>query len=875
MTQKLQIIDYFDSLINDIDLKAERLLTKIPESYQEYVNVKRRSFIDEIELIKQYNLSNFESYDSPESLRKEQLFMRYCFCLDMDQMNGHRFISDRIENYYEERQEDMKVDELFNEIINKAFGILIILDGYLSDEKLSLYRELLHFHECYVWSNDIVERAEFDNIHHVASMLNKSNLYCPFTPGAKSLIFESKYHDLNQLYWMIWLQYDIFKTFNGFIVKTTLEELFKVNYLRFYKLTIDSINDEALELLRGDITLFVYIYNDMNKLDESLDRLKRLQARLNIVKLNLIVDGDYFDMELFNSHKVQNLNMLTICLERSPVNDVSFERVHLSDLSKLVITSKSQVDQMEIFTNKVVSLQNLTHLEQLTLTRQNIQQLKLDSFCFTGLGLLRELKLPSNSINFIGSRTFTSLINLNTLDLNSNKINFIDDDAFYGLEKLKNLYLFSNKLNSLLFLDHLTGLTVLKLSFNLIGELASGVFGRLSRLERLELAENRIDQVENRAFSTLANLKMLNLSSNKSINLAQDTFVDLNNLEELDLSYCAIKTMNHVNLDRLNNLKKIHLQSNEIDSLASDLFRGLSNVQLINLSYNRLSKVDCDVFTASLTSLTKLNLTGNDLTHVENNSFSHLTNLTELSLNCQKINPSLKLIENMNKLVNLEMSFSNIIDLTWELFEKFTQLRSLNLVGNLIGSLGANMFSTLSNLLDLSLSKNQIEYVDQRAFQGLANLTELYLSVNKISHIPNRTFHGLRNLQKLTLHTNQIESLAFLNDESLANLKYLRLDGNRLENIESTDLGHLFSLLTLNLQSNRIKTINFRVFTNLHFLRELKLLNNPIESYEFLTRLELRNFKYLQIDTITNEIRSKLFDNFKYLKKLVDYEFIP
>ena len=94
MAERLQLIDYFDSLTNEVDLTAETLFPKIPEQYHEYINVKRQTFIDEIEQVKAYNLSNL----SDESDKPDFMFKKYCFFLNMEKLNGHRYLPNKPEN---------------------------------------------------------------------------------------------------------------------------------------------------------------------------------------------------------------------------------------------------------------------------------------------------------------------------------------------------------------------------------------------------------------------------------------------------------------------------------------------------------------------------------------------------------------------------------------------------------------------------------------------------------------------------------------------------------------------------------------------------------------------------------------------------------
>lgn len=130
MTNRIKIIDYFETLINEVDIRAETLLAKYVSVRESNIDVKkvnqlRGLFIETLENLKIHNLKfldahNFAQRDEDDD---ETLFDKYCFLLDPHDMSTQWHEKDNID---------------------KAFGYLIVLeDGTLSKRKLALFREMI------------------------------------------------------------------------------------------------------------------------------------------------------------------------------------------------------------------------------------------------------------------------------------------------------------------------------------------------------------------------------------------------------------------------------------------------------------------------------------------------------------------------------------------------------------------------------------------------------------------------------------------------------------------------------------------------------------------------------------------------------------
>ncbi|XP_024299727.2 SLIT and NTRK-like protein 6 [Oncorhynchus tshawytscha] len=126
--------------------------------------------------------------------------------------------------------------------------------------------------------------------------------------------------------------------------------------------------------------------------------------------------------------------------------------------------------------------------------------------------------------------------------------------------------------------------TKLVLTGNMIQRLLKYDFVTYDGLELLNLANNRIDYIDNETFLSLSNLKKLYLNGNRIETLSATMFIGLHNLEYLYLEYNIIKEIVPGAFNPLSNLKLLSLNNNLLTSLPLQIFR---NVPLTKLNLRR------------------------------------------------------------------------------------------------------------------------------------------------------------------------------------------------------------------------------------------------------------------------------------------------
>lgn len=298
---------------------------------------------------------------------------------------------------------------------------------------------------------------------------------------------------------------------------------------------------------------------------------------------------------------------------------------------------------------------------------------------------------------------------------------------------------------------------------------------------------------------------------------------------------------------------------------------------------------------------TDLDLSENLIKSIPVNTFSHLLNLTQVTLNWANKNSAVDVAPNAFKnLTNLKVLKLSGIGLENVPDNLPPSLKVLILEKNRILSLDRKSFTGIKNVTHLFLGKNcyfwnpcgQITSVAEDSFEVLTSLKTLDLSFNNLTEVPK----GLpKSLTVLKLSTNHIEYLSDTDFLGLHNLKELLIQGNcpRCNNapypctpcnntsliIHPNAFNDLTQLKTLNLGGNSLKYLNASLFKNLKNLKQLFMRFNFLipsitqqkDSFlKYITKLERFDVSFnfaLKEYPLTINL-SKEFSNLRELKTL-------
>ncbi|KAI4546749.1 hypothetical protein MG293_003304 [Ovis ammon polii] len=189
----------------------------------------------------------------------------------------------------------------------------------------------------------------------------------------------------------------------------------------------------------------------------------------------------------------------------------------LTEIPVQAFRSLSALQAMTLALNKIhhipdYAFGNLSSLVVLDLNYNNLDEFPT---AVRTLSNLKELGFHSNNIKSIPEKAFAGNPSLITIHFYDNPIQLVGRAAFQHLPELRTLTLTGAQISSLpqTVCDQLPNLQVLDLSYNLLEDLPS--FSVCKKLQKMNLAWNKIAIIHPNAFSTLPSLRKLDLSSNR------------------------------------------------------------------------------------------------------------------------------------------------------------------------------------------------------------------------------------------------------------------------------------------------------------------------------------------------------------------------
>uniref|UniRef100_A0A1I8MJP1 Leucine rich repeat protein n=1 Tax=Musca domestica TaxID=7370 RepID=A0A1I8MJP1_MUSDO len=184
------------------------------------------------------------------------------------------------------------------------------------------------------------------------------------------------------------------------------------------------------------------------------------------------------------------------------------------------------------------------------------------------------------------------------------------------------------------------------------------------------------------------------------------------------------------------------------------------------------------------------------------------------------------------------MKFYNsvLLDIPAKLFDVFSSLKNLDVSHTEIGDLSRNTFTSASMLNTLNLSYNLIEKINTSVFVGAHNLMRLDLSHNRIHTLGSLAFRGLGNMNKVILSHNVLTSIPtdlFLDN---AYMDAVYLDYNQLEELKAEVFHGLRHIRELNVAHNRLKQFDPQIFQNSYGPEMLILAFNELTDFQLTNK---------------------------------------
>mmetsp|Transcript_8719 Transcript_8719/g.13447 ORF Transcript_8719/g.13447 Transcript_8719/m.13447 type:complete len:1175 (-) Transcript_8719:1036-4560(-) len=454
-------------------------------------------------------------------------------------------------------------------------------------------------------------------------------------------------------------------------------------------------------------------------------------------------------------------------------------------------------------------------------------------------GLLT-LNLTNNKLSQSIPKEIGSLSQLKILDLSQNSITGGLPESLGLATNLLSLDISNNHLLSTIpiTIGKLSSLTSINLAHNgLIGSIPSEV-GSLVKLSKMDCQHNRLSYELPTEVSKLTSLQELYLQNNDILGPLPSEVGLLTNLRRLDTS------KNHI-------FGGIPVDWYRKGALASLESLDLSNNLLTGALHDELRSIDD--FGSSWQKLTSLRINGNYLRKTLpplSGGLYSLPFLKELDISFNFLTGTLPAggIAKLSTITTLNLSGNQLKgNLPNELFEA-SELTLLDLSDNEFhGTLSPNV-EKLKNLHHLNLSTSGISGTLPSELGSITDLLHLDVSSNRVigGNIPTE-FGRLINLKHLDMKENNFSGTLPSYLGQLHKLQFLNMSSNRFSGVIPSDIGNLVSLKILKSHVNDLNGSIPSEFENLFQLEELDLyLNNlsgplpsGIEKLTSLKRLSL------------------------------------
>ncbi|XP_054765704.2 toll-like receptor 13 [Lytechinus pictus] len=563
-----------------------------------------------------------------------------------------------------------------------------------------------------------------------------------------------------------------------------------LTHLQFLDLTGNSLAHLPDNIFESKQFLTTVVLSRNNLSSVPTRALHSLQLRNIRLDYNFIKKADFAAFSHTNNRANISLKGNSI----SSLQPTDFEPLRNVSLHTLDLSS----NQLRNISKLIFSyLNNVYHL--INLNSNKLREFNLDTFL--GNVTVGTLLLADCGINLIIPLKNYSFINVTfpkiyQVILRDNKIREIPSSAFWGMSETRKLNIGSNKISkvnneSFCGLDSLTNLYI---SYNRIKYLPTQMFSCNPELQILLIAHNSIYKLNPMSFSGLLALRQLDIS----INGAEVLGTKWNNpaLRILDISGNEITHLSDTKFEgNLSSLQKLKLSGNNLDKLSPTTFQDVQLLQEIYLESQHGGKLHLNGVFSKMKSLIKLDLSQTNITLTSTCQFNETMNLEELDLSFTTLNSSNiydserqsslfdglvslsklhlqgnnlnhlepETFKSLSKLSLMDMSKAGIVVIKPGLFHRLISLKRLNLDSNNINKISENVLSGLNYLESLYFDDNRIEVIEKDSFKMTPNLHYLSLSGNRLTKVEKDMFFPTNRTLYLDIHDNPFSCTCDLN----------------------------------------------------------------------------------------------------------------
>ncbi|XP_061930203.1 chaoptin isoform X4 [Apis cerana] len=381
-------------------------------------------------------------------------------------------------------------------------------------------------------------------------------------------------------------------------------------------------------------------------------------------------------------------------------------------------------------------------------------------------------------------------------------------------------------------------------------------------LKKLDLSDNSIYKLMGRSLQAQTQLEELRLADNflgDNLNpiFSSNEFHGMKELRLLDLSRNGLRSLEEGIFKGCENLEQLYLDGNNLTTIPTMSLKGPKSLRVLSLSGNNIGSLPRAALLMLGESLLRLDLSENELSHMEDGALLGLEQLFLLNISRNDLSRfNSDVFKGAYNLLQLDLSTNFLREFPSDALRHLTELKFLNVSNNLIDEIEHGHLSTLGELQVLDLSRNNIGRLGFNTFSKLSELTRLDLSLNALRTIEESSFNGLKKLKWLSLQDNNILLVPATALTKLPSLTHLHLEFNRvaalpIELIEAT----ASTLATLALTRNLVREIPAGLFQDFQELTSIELSGNMLSRITRDTFVGLEE-TLLELDVSSNRLTS-------------------
>lgn len=309
-----------------------------------------------------------------------------------------------------------------------------------------------------------------------------------------------------------------------------------------------------------------------------------------------------------------------------------------------------------------------------------------------------------------------------------------------------------------------------------LDSLKSGNFTYARRLTKLIAAKNRFVEIPTNLLNQSSKLSYLDFSRNQIRRIDSQILPANNSVEFFDVSFNNLTDFNVDTFQQFIKLKQLNVAHNEIEEIPSFLFHKTERLGIIDFSFNRIKSIDNYAFSGDL-SLQQLNLSHNQLNVLHRKIVDNFINLTKLDVSWNQISNlnGSESFGNFENLIYLDLSGNPLKSLNNQSFGVIRNLKQLFLSQTLLRTIGSGTFSGLKNLRLLDLSRNQLVRLNIDIFGvRVEKLKWLLVADNRLRELNGFTKENIPNAKITGIDRNRFNCTYF--ERIFANITWQHLD---------------------------------------------------------------------------------------------------